>query len=103
MRWKWVIVMLLALPWAASAADDDRKALDEHKAQIIAASANAVDALRKQIADQKITGEITVKDLLDRTAGTQMLTDVLWTSQQIGGPRFIDEDKRCDVRLEISG
>lgn len=71
------------------------------RAQIDAASANAIGKMLSDIRVQPLGG-ITVGALLDQTHGTDDLLSVLRHAQQIGGPRWPDE-QTCQVRLEISG
>jgi hypothetical protein len=75
---------------------------DSRRAQVDAATANAVEALRTQIGDTQLSRNLTVQDVLDRTHGNETLSKALWRAQQIGGPRWLDS-QTCQVRLEISG
>ena len=70
--------------------------------QIAAATDNAVQQLRHQIRSIRIDRDITVGQFLDRTEGEHELVTTLARAQQIGGPRWLD-DQTCQVRLEISG
>lgn len=74
------------------------------RSQIIAASSNAMDSLRRDIEQRRIdpTSNLTVGDFLDRTAGEDHLAKTLRRAEQIGGPRWVDE-QTCQVKLEIGG
>lgn len=87
---------LLVLPAVGRAQDDPRRV------QIEAATERAVDRLRADIGAARITPNLTVDDFLRRTASSDELRKVLQESQQIGGPRWID-DQTCQVQLESSG
>src|SRR5688500_8836234 len=94
--WRTAVVALLFLAAMAPAQEEPTRA------QIAAATDTAVTALRESIAETSIGRNLTVKTLLDRTGGAETLTETLRRAQQIGGPRWIDE-QTCQVRLEISG
>jgi hypothetical protein len=89
-----VIAMLCA---AASGQQPRRERID-------AAIDHAVAALRSEIGRQPLGPEssITVDDFLQATGREKTLFDLLRKGEQIGGPRWIDDDT-CQVRLEISG
>lgn len=95
-----LIVAVWALITSIGAAAPTTTA-DARKEQILAATNNAVDALCETLAAEQITPEITVKEFLEKTDGIERVTQTLRRSQQIGGPRWVDQT--CQVRLEISG
>lgn len=72
------------------------------RAQVDAAQANAVDALREEIGRLPLADNLTVQDFLDQTSSSDELDKTLQRAQQVGGPRWLDE-QTCQVRLEISG
>jgi hypothetical protein len=78
------------------------QASDPARAQVAAATANAMSALRNDIASARITPSLTVGQFLEQTNSMDALNDTIARAQQIGGPRWID-DQTCQVRLEISG
>jgi hypothetical protein len=100
-RCGWILACLVPLiaVGAALAADDHP---DVRKAHVAAATDGAVASLLKSIATERIAPDLTVDDLLDRTHSTEDFRKVLARADQIGGPRWIDE-QTCQVRLEISG
>jgi hypothetical protein len=64
------------------------------------ATGNAVSAMLADVSRQPIGREMTVSDLLSRTGSTDAMRATLEEADQIGGPRWIDE-QTCQVRLEI--
>ncbi len=91
-----IFVMLIAAFAPGVSAQDARRD------QITAAQSQAVERLRMQIAEQSIGDSLTVQSLLDRTRAGDQLVKTLCRAQQIGGPRWLD-DQTCQVRLEIEG
>jgi hypothetical protein len=89
-----VAVMLLA-PFV-------RGADDVREAQAAAATANAIEALRADVADERLSPKVTVQDLLKKTDANAELMKTLRRAQRVGGARWID-DQTCQVRLELSG
>ncbi|WP_428937205.1 hypothetical protein [Fontivita pretiosa] len=90
------VAILLTLPRALWAQQD------LVRAQVKAASDNALSALRQEVLAARITPNLTVADFLDRTNARELLDETLARAEQIGGPRWLDE-KTCQVKLEISG
>ncbi|HEY8668461.1 MAG TPA: hypothetical protein VIL86_17555, partial [Tepidisphaeraceae bacterium] len=72
------------------------------RAQVSAANATAVSALRDQVLHEQLSPALTVRDLVEQTRTMSMLTKALGRAELIGGPRWIDA-QTCQVRLEISG
>jgi hypothetical protein len=70
--------------------------------KIDAASANAVKVMMADLSRQPITANVNVRQFLDRTNGQDSMVNTLREADQIGGPRWIDENT-CQVRLEIAG
>jgi hypothetical protein len=79
-----------------------RGAGDLRDAQIDAATANAIEALRADVADERLSPKVTVQDLLKKTDASNELMKTLRRAQRVGGPRWID-DQTCQVRLELAG
>jgi hypothetical protein len=71
-------------------------------AQVDAARSDALEALRREILAAQILPDATVQKLVERTAGEGMINKVLNKAQQMGGPRWID-DQTCQVTLAIDG
>ena len=71
-------------------------------AQVDAARSDALEALRREILSAQILPDATVQTLVDRAGGEGVLSTVLSKAQQLGGPRWID-DQTCQVTLAISG
>jgi hypothetical protein len=74
---------------------------DPHQAQIQAATANAVAALRDQISQMVLTRDLRVGDFLKQAQGLDELTKIVQTAQPIGGPRWVD-DNTCQIRVELT-
>jgi hypothetical protein len=75
---------------------------DAARANVAAATANAAGALRDEIAQTRISAVLTVQEFLIQTRSTEDMDQIVGRSQQIGGPRWID-DQTCQVKLEIAG
>src|SRR5438477_7624501 len=75
---------------------------DAEHAQVAAATANAFLTLRGDVEQSSITPGLRVIDFLQRTDGQDAFNKALHRAEQIGGPRWLD-DQTCQVRLEISG
>jgi len=72
------------------------------RAQLAAANANAIDALRREVYTVPLSRGVTVRDLVEKTGSQTDLNQILSRAEQIGGPRWL-EGPTCQVRLEISG
>lgn len=70
--------------------------------QVAAAIERAVGQLFDQVARTPIDHRITVGEFLTETRGKEEMLETLHRAQQIGGPRWVDE-QTCQVQLEISG
>lgn len=71
-------------------------------AQVDAARSDALEALRREILAAQILPDATVQTLVDRAGGQGLISKALTTAQQLGGPRWID-DQTCQVTLSING
>lgn len=91
--------MLAVLVGSALAAG---QVADARKAQVDAAAANAVEGLYRDIARSPLYGPLTVGDLVDKVGGRDEVIKTLQGAQEIGGPRWLD-DQTAQVRLEIAG
>lgn len=97
MRWIAAILLVTLAPGlAAGAADDPRRA------QVAAATADALDALRDEILSAPVTSEVTVEEFVARTDAHDQLAKALKRAEQIGGTRWLD-DQTCQVRMELRG
>src|SRR4051812_487811 len=92
-----IIFLLLTLLTAFVRGQDNL-----HRTQIAAATANAVQVLKQDVLRVSLDRNLTVKDLIDKTGSDSDLTQTLQRAEQIGGPRWLD-DNTCQVRLEIDG
>jgi hypothetical protein len=72
------------------------------RAQIEAATNNAMATLRSDIAAARMTPTYTVGQYLDAVGAPEVLNDIVRDARQIGGPRWID-DQTCQVKLEVPG
>src|SRR3954463_4038674 len=88
-----VLILFWALPLRAAEPDS-------HDAQVGAATSDAVNRLRADIGAQRLSSELTVADFLDRTRSCDQLLQTLHRADQIGGPRWIDNET-CQVKLAI--
>lgn len=89
-----VIVVCALCGWASAQSDDPD--------QLSAATDRAVRQLYQDVANTPLDSRVTVGEFLERTRGQDELLSTLQRAQQIGGPRWID-DQTCQVQLEISG
>lgn len=78
------------------------RAADERQAKVSAATAAAVEGIVQDICAQSIGSNLTVRELVTRTETLDDLRQAVGRAQQIGGPRWIDE-QTCQVHLEING
>src|SRR5439155_22200956 len=96
MRFARIILFILCLCSLLRAQDDT------HRSRIAAATANAIEALKQEVLRTPLDNRLLVKDLIDKTGSDLDLTQTLQRAEQIGGPRWLDENT-CQVRLEIDG
>jgi hypothetical protein len=83
-----------AYPGVAGAQPDSETA----RAQLAAASANAIASLKDGIRNEHIRSDLTVGQFIEQTDASAALDQVL----ESAGPRWID-NQTCQLRLEISG
>jgi hypothetical protein len=67
---------------------------------VSAATADAVNRLRADVEMQRLSSDLTVGDFLERTSGWDPFLQALHRADQIGGPRWIDNET-CQVKLAI--
>jgi hypothetical protein len=73
---------------------------DGHDAQINAAASDAVARLRADIEIEPISPDLSVADFVHRIGTDDELEQTLRRADQIGGPRWID-DETCQVKMTI--
>jgi len=89
-------ILLLCFAQVAWAAEDAAGA------QVRAATKDAVANLLVEVSRVPLTQTMSVGEFVRRTNSADELAKVLQHSQQIGGPRWID-DNTCQIELQISG
>jgi hypothetical protein len=90
-------------PQATAPAPGAASSEDLAATQIRAAIENAVQKLHDDIAAERLTSRYTVGSYLDEVGGGEaQLSDVLHHADQIGGPRWVDE-QTCQVKLVVPG
>jgi len=72
------------------------------RAQVIAATKDAVANLTDEVYRASLTRSLSVGEFVQRTRSSEEFSKVLQRAQQIGGPRWID-DHTCQIELQISG
>ena len=72
------------------------------RAQVRAATADAVSNLLEEVSRASLARNLSVGEFLRRTNSSDELVKVLQRAQQVGGPRWID-DHTCQIELQISG
>lgn len=87
-------VVVLGPSWAR--ADGGRRA------QVAAATADALHTLEADVLSASVTPDFTVEQFVDRTGSREALARMLRGAEQIGGTRWLD-DQTCQVRMEVSG
>src|SRR4051812_49647089 len=70
--------------------------------QIDAARSDAIDALRREILAASIVPDTTVQNLVEKAGGEGVISKALTNAQQMGGPRWIDE-QTCQITMSIEG
>lgn len=97
MRWTAAILILsVAGNMMVFAADDPRRA------QVAAATADALAALREDLLSARVTAGITVEEFVEKTDAHDELAKALKRAEQIGGTRWLD-DETCQVRMQLRG
>jgi hypothetical protein len=77
--------------------------LADDRTIIAAATANAVDSLRDDVASARIDSRLTVGDFLKETDSNGELLKTLERAEQVGGPRFSMDGAACQIQLQIAG
>lgn len=82
----------LATCWAA----------EEQNPQVEAATADAIEALKRQVVTAHVSPDLTVEDLLERVGGGDEMDKTLRGAERIGGARWLG-DQAVQVRMSIDG
>jgi hypothetical protein len=96
MRCVVAMLFLSLLVGPAFAADDPRRA------QVAAATADALKSLREEVLSAPVTANLTIAQFIEETDARDELATALRRAEQIGGTRWLDE-QTCQVRLELRG
>lgn len=96
MRWIAAILSLSLFTGPTLGADDPRRA------QVAAATADAIGSLREDVLSAPVTPDISVEEFVWKTDSADKLAKALRRAEQIGGTRWLD-DQTCQVRLELPG
>jgi hypothetical protein len=94
------LFLLLLVPGASSGMKAQDSAV--RAARVAAATSSAAESLRDELAEARISPTLTVAQFLEATGGQAHFDRLLSQAQQIGGPRWVD-DQTCQVRLELDG
>ncbi|HEY7119497.1 MAG TPA: hypothetical protein VH475_23095 [Tepidisphaeraceae bacterium] len=84
------------------AAGGSAAAEDLARSQVQAATKDAINGLLDEVSRTPLSRSLSVGEFLRRTRSTDELVKTLERAQQMGGPRWID-DQTCQVELQISG
>lgn len=99
---RFVSIWIMLVAALAALAQPVAAQQDRIRAQVAAATNRAMQSLRADIMAARITPTMTVGQFLEAIDWPDALDDVIQRAQQIGGPRWVD-DQTCQVRLEVSG
>ncbi|HWB54919.1 MAG TPA: hypothetical protein VG722_12025 [Tepidisphaeraceae bacterium] len=91
------VILLLCIAAPLMAATESAR-----QSQVAAASANAIDAIQKDIESQTLTPTLTVGGFLGQTHRESALRQLLAKLAPVGGARWLDSET-CQVRLQIDG
>ena len=94
--------IVVALLFASLLAGPARAADDPRRAQVAAATADALGSLREDVLAAAVTTNLTVAQFIEKTDARDELAKALRRAEQIGGTRWLDE-QTCQVRLELPG
>jgi hypothetical protein len=75
---------------------------DARSPQVAAATADAIDGLRREVLATEITSGLSVADLIGRVRGGEELDKSLRGARLVGGTRWLD-DQTAQVQLVIGG
>jgi hypothetical protein len=91
-----------ATSFAGSRPTEGRTAPETRRAQVEAATEDALDILRRDVLASSLAPDLTVRQFLYRTGGTDDLLRQIDNAEQRGGTRWRGDDA-CEVLLEIPG
>ena len=96
MQTRRLIILLIFAAFGAAAQEQTSNP------QVLAAVADAQQALTAQVLAARVSQDFTVQKLIDSVGGMDELSRTLHAAQQIGGPRWLD-GQTVQVRLLIEG
>jgi hypothetical protein len=96
MRWIHIPILIGLFACAGWAQEDLRRA------QVAAATANAMASLEDQVGREVIADNLPVTEFFRKTDSMDLLKQAIRRAEMIGGPRWPDE-RTCQVRMELSG
>jgi len=102
MRLTLTFIFLALVGTAAAPLAGAAPAYDARRAQVAAATADALGSLERDVAGAAITPDLTVEQFVEKTASRDALAKALRRAEQIGGTRWVD-DQTCQVRMELPG
>jgi hypothetical protein len=91
-----IFAICLATTLIARAGDDTRRA------QVSAATADALAVIQRDVMSTSITPKLTVEQFVEKTHSRDAVVKAVHRAEQIGGTRWPDE-KTCQVRMELPG
>ena len=91
-----ILALFLCGSVGAAAAEDPQRA------QVSAATRDAVESLRQEILTAPMLADLTVGEFVEKAGASDSLQAALRKTEQIGGTRWID-DQTCIVRMQFSG
>ena len=97
------VLVLIAVLTTLAASERARAAGgDTRRAQVAAATADALAALEGEVMAAPITPDLDIRAFLQQTGSRDALSRALRRAEQIGGTRWLD-DQTCQVRMELPG
>jgi hypothetical protein len=103
MRWLLLIILsVVALSFCARVGAAEKVDPGARRAQVSAATCDAIEGLRRDVLSTSLTPEMTVEQFIQRTGSKDALDQALHRAEQIGGTRWLD-DETCQVRLQLPG
>ena len=82
---------------------DTASAEDARRAQVAAATADALDTLQRDVLSAPVTPELSVEQFVEKTGSREAFAKSLRRAEQIGGTRWLPDDQTCQIRLELHG
>ena len=100
-----VMPCMPGMTWVAGAAEAPATNVADSPGatQLDAATVDARESIKQDILSFPLTAELSVRQLIDRTAGgREEVSKIVQNAQQRGGTRWTT-DQTCEVRLEVPG